>query len=442
MQTKVVPRVFSSLYGQESPYFFGFKRFNLIGRDIMSNVFDILKERGYIEQATHEEEIRELLGKESVTFYTGFDPTADSLTLGHFIQIMVMMHMQKAGHKPIALLGGGTTMVGDPTGKTDMRKMLTKEQIDEHARKFKEQFSKFLDFSKGEAIMVNNSEWLLNLNYVDFLREVGVHFSVNRMLTAECYKTRLEKGLTFLEFNYMLMQSYDFLELYRKYNCKMQLGGSDQWANILGGYELVRRVEGDSVFALTFKLLTNSEGKKMGKTESGTVWIDPEKTSPYDFYQYLRNVDDRDVENCLALLTFLPMEEVRRLGSLEGSEINSAKEILAFEVTKLVHGEEEAINAQKAAKALFSGGADADSIPSTELEKSRFQEGVGVLNLLTEIGLTASNGEGRRLIQQGGIYLEENRLDDPNTTLTLDNFINDKLMIRKGKKIYHQIKLV
>jgi len=408
----------------------------------MSNVFDILKERGYIEQATHEEEIRELLGKESVTFYTGFDPTADSLTLGHFIQIMVMMHMQRAGHKPIALLGGGTTMVGDPTGKTDMRKMLTKEQIDEHAQKFKEQFSKFLDFSEGEAIMVNNSEWLLNLNYVDFLREVGVHFSVNRMLTAECYKTRLEKGLTFLEFNYMLMQSYDFLELYRKYNCKMQLGGSDQWANILGGYELVRRVEGDSVFALTFKLLTNSEGKKMGKTESGTVWIDPEKTSPYDFYQYLRNVDDRDVENCLALLTFLPMEEVRRLGSLEGSEINSAKEILAFEVTKLVHGEEEAINAQKAAKALFSGGADTDSIPSTELEKSRFQEGIGVLNLLTEVGLTASNGEGRRLIQQGGIYLEENRLDDPNTTLTLDNFINDKLMIRKGKKIYHQIKLV
>jgi len=442
MQTKVVPRVFSSLYGQESPYFFGSKRSNLIGRDIMSNVFDILKERGYIEQATHEEEIRELLGKESVTFYTGFDPTADSLTLGHFIQIMVMMHMQRAGHKPIALLGGGTTMVGDPTGKTDMRKMLTKEQIDEHAQKFKEQFSKFLDFSEGEAIMVNNSEWLLNLNYVDFLREVGVHFSVNRMLTAECYKTRLEKGLTFLEFNYMLMQSYDFLELYRKYNCKMQLGGSDQWANILGGYELVRRVEGDSVFALTFKLLTNSEGKKMGKTESGTVWIDPEKTSPYDFYQYLRNVDDRDVENCLALLTFLPMEEVRRLGSLEGSEINSAKEILAFEVTKLVHGEEEAINAQKAAKALFSGGADTDSIPSTELEKSRFQEGIGVLNLLTEVGLTASNGEGRRLIQQGGIYLEENRLDDPNTTLTLDNFINDKLMIRKGKKIYHQIKLV
>jgi len=408
----------------------------------MSNVFDILKERGYIEQATHEEVIRELLGKESVTYYTGFDPTADSLTLGHFIQIMVMMHMQRAGHKPIALLGGGTTMVGDPTGKTDMRKMLTKEQIDEHAQKFKEQFSKFLDFSEGEAIMVNNSEWLLNLNYVDFLREVGVHFSVNRMLTAECYKTRLEKGLTFLEFNYMLMQSYDFLELYRKYNCKMQLGGSDQWANILGGYELVRRVEGDSVFALTFKLLTNSEGKKMGKTESGTVWIDPEKTSPYDFYQYLRNVDDRDVENCLALLTFLPMEEVRRLGSLEGSEINSAKEILAFEVTKLVHGEEEAINAQKAAKALFSGGADTDSIPSTELEKSRFQEGIGVLNLLTEVGLTASNGEGRRLIQQGGIYLEENRLDDPNTTLTLDNFINDKLMIRKGKKIYHQIKLV
>lgn len=316
----------------------------------MENIFDVLKERGYIEQATHEEELRELLGRESVTFYIGFDATANSLTIGHFVQIMAMMHMQRAGHRPIVLLGGGTTMVGDPSGRSDMRQMLTKEIIAENAESFKRQFSRFLDFDDEKTLLVNNADWLLDLNYIEFLREVGRHFSVNRMLAAECYKSRLEKGLTFLEFNYMLMQSYDFLELFRRHNCKIQMGGNDQWSNILSGYELVRRVEGGSVYALTFKLLTTSEGVKMGKTAAGAIWLDPERTSPYEFYQYLRNVDDRDVEKTLALLTFLPMEEVRRLGALEGAEINKAKEVLAYEVTKIVHGEEEAKKLKKRLK--------------------------------------------------------------------------------------------
>lgn len=408
----------------------------------MKNVFDILQERGYIEQVTYEEELKELLGKEPVTFYIGFDATADSLTLGHFVQIMVMMHMQRAGHRPIVLLGGGTTMVGDPSGKADMRKMLTKESIDKNAERFREQFAGFLDFSDGKALIANNADWLLDLNYVEFLREVGVHFSVNRMLTAECYKSRLEKGLTFLEFNYMLMQSYDYLELFRRYNCKIQMGGSDQWSNILGGYELVRRVEGESVFALTFKLLTTSEGKKMGKTESGTIWLDAEKTSPYDFYQYLRNVGDKDVENTLALLTFLPMEEVKRLGSLEGAEINYAKDVLAFEVTKLVHGEEEAKKAQEAAKALFGGGMAADAMPSTEVPKARFEEGVDILTLLIDTGLVSSKSEARRLVQQGGISIEDRKVKDVNEIILLKDFANEKVIIKKGKKIYHQVKLV
>lgn len=408
----------------------------------MKNVFDILQERGYIEQVTYEEELKELLGKESVTFYIGFDATADSLTLGHFVQIMVMMHMQQAGHRPIVLLGGGTTMVGDPSGKADMRKMLTKETINKNAERFEEQFSKFLNFNDGKTLIVNNADWLLDLNYVEFLREVGVHFSVNRMLTAECYKSRLEKGLTFLEFNYMLMQSYDYLELFRRHNCRIQMGGSDQWSNILGGYELVRRVEKESVFALTFKLLTTSEGKKMGKTESGTIWLDPEKTSPYDFYQYLRNVDDRDVENTLALLTFLPMEEVMRLGSLEGAEINQAKEVLAFEVTKIVHGEEEAKKAQEAAKSLFSGGMTATDMPSTEISKDRFEEGMDILTLLLETGLTPSKSEARRVVQQGGVSIEETKVEDINHVVTLQDFKDDKIIIKKGKKIYHQVKLV
>ncbi|RKD29564.1 tyrosine--tRNA ligase [Thermohalobacter berrensis] len=405
----------------------------------MANIYDVLKERGFIEQATHEEEIRELLGKESVTFYIGFDPTADSLHVGHFIQIMVMMHMQRAGHRPIALLGGGTAMVGDPTGKTEMRKMLTKEQINKNIESFREQFSKFLDFGEGKALLLNNADWLLDLNYVEFLREIGKHFSVNRMLTAECFKTRLERGLSFLEFNYMLMQSYDFLELFRKYNCKLQLGGNDQWSNILGGVDLVRRKEGESVYGLTFKLLTTSEGKKMGKTESGAIWLDPEKTSPYDFYQYWRNVDDRDVEKCLALLTFLPMDEVRRLGSLEGAEINKAKEVLAYEVTKLVHGEEEAKKAEKAAKALFGGKGNLESMPSTEMDKSRFQDGVDIITLLTETGLASSKSEARRLIKQGGIYVKDERVDGIELTVKLEDFEDNSIILRKGKKNHHRI---
>lgn len=408
----------------------------------MANVFDILKERGYIEQTTHEEEIKELLEKESVTFYIGFDPTADSLHLGHFIQIMVMMHMQRAGHRPIAVIGGGTAMVGDPTGKTEMRKMLTEEEINKNAAALEKQISKFIDLDDDKGIVVNNALWLRNLNYIHFLREIGVHFSVNRMLTAECFKTRLEKGLSFLEFNYMLMQSYDFLELYRRYNCKLQLGGNDQWSNILGGIDLIRRKEGASVYGLTFRLLTTSEGKKMGKTESGAIWIDPDKTSPYDLYQYLRNIGDADVEKALALLTFLPMEEVKRLGSLEGAEINKAKEILAYEFTKIVHGEEEAKKAQKAARALFSNEAeDAASVPSTEMEKERFTKGVGILDLLTETGLTSSKSEGRRLIKQGGIYLEDERINDMDLIITTKDFKDNKLLLRRGKKIYHQIEL-
>jgi len=408
----------------------------------MSNVYDVLEERGYIEQGTHPEEIRELLGKESVTFYIGFDPTADSLHVGHFIQIMVMMHMQKAGHRPIALMGGGTGMVGDPSGRTDMRQLLTREMVKNNVQSFKKQFSKFIDFSEGQAIMVDNGDWLLDLNYVDFLRDVGKHFSVNRMLSFECFKTRLEKGLSFLEFNYMLMQSYDFLELYRKYNCKLQMGGSDQWSNILSGVELVRRADGGTVYGLTFKLLTTSEGVKMGKTQAGAVWLDPAKTSPYDFFQYWRNVDDRDVEKCLALLTFLPMEEVRRLGALEGAEINKAKEILAYEVTKLVHGEEEAKKALATAQALFSGKGTSQDIPFTEIEKVKIDAGIDVLTLLMETGLIASKGEGRRLIQQGGLYLDEERIEDIGLLITTEQFKNDKILFRKGKKVYHEIRLV
>ncbi len=407
-----------------------------------TNVFDVLKERGFIEQATHEDEIRELLGKDPVTFYIGFDPTADSLHVGHFIQVMVMMHMQRAGHVPIALVGGGTVMVGDPTGKTEMRKMLSVEDINNNAESIKKQLEKYLILDGEKGIVANNADWLTNLNYIEFLRDIGKHFSVNRMLTAECFKSRMEKGLSFLEFNYMIMQGYDFLELNNRYGCVLELGGNDQWSNIIAGVELIRRVKRKPAFGLTFKLLTTSEGKKMGKSEAGAVWIDKEKTAPYDLYQYLRNVDDADVENCLALLTFLPMDEVRRLGSLEGAEINKAKEILAFEFTKIVHGEEEAINAQNAAKALFASGGNATSMPSTEIESSKFEEGMGILTLLTEIGLSASNGEARRLVQQGGIYVNEERITDFRMQITLDNFQDGKLMIRKGKKVHHQVVLV
>lgn len=405
------------------------------------NVYDVLMERGFIEQVTHEAEVREMLEKESSTFYIGFDPTADSLHVGHFLTIMAMAHMQQYGHRPIALIGGGTTMVGDPTGKTDMRKMMTKETIAENAECFKKQLSRFIDFDNEKAIMVNNADWLLNLNYIDFLREIGAHFSVNRMLSAESYKQRMEKGLTFLEFNYMIMQSFDFLELNRRYNCNLQLGGNDQWSNIIGGVNLIRKKEQKPAFGLTFTLLTNSEGKKMGKTESGAVWLDAEKTSPYEFFQYWRNVADSDVERCLALLTFLPMDEVRRLGALQDSAINDAKEVLAFEVTKNVHGEEAATKAREAARALFAGGSDKTDMPTTEINAARFEEGIGLLALLTEIGLTASNGEARRLVQQGGVTMNDNKITDFRHTVVAADFVDGELILKKGKKKFHRITL-
>ena len=407
----------------------------------MKNVFDTLTERGFIDQVTFEDELRELLGKESVTFYIGFDATADSLTLGHFMQIMVMMHMQRAGHRPIALLGGGTTMIGDPSGRNDMRQVMTEDFINTNAKKFKAQFETFLDFSEGKAIMPNNADWLLELNYLEFMREIGVHFSVNRMLTMDSYKNRLEQGLTFFEFGYMLLQSYDFLELYRRYNCKIQIGGSDQWSNILGGYELVRRIEQDKVYALTIKLLTTSAGIKMGKTAQGTIWLDADKTPPYDLYQYLRNTDDADVENFLSLLTFLPMEEVRRLGALEGAEINAAKEVLAFEVTKLIHGQEEATKAQEASRALFSGAQDQENIPHTDMDKSIFEQGIGIVDLLKDLDLIKSNSEGRRLIQQGGVTIDDVKVENTDRLVVVDDFQDGKILIRKGKKVYHQVRI-
>lgn len=410
----------------------------------MANVYDILEERGYIEQSTNAEEVRELLGKGPISFYIGFDPTADSLHVGHFIQIMVMSHMQKAGHRPIALVGGATAAIGDPSGRTDMRKMLSRDDIRHNAACFKEQFARFLDFEGENAtLLVDNADWLWDLKYIDFISEYGRHFSVNRMLTAECFKSRLEKGLTFLEFNYMLMQSYDFLELYRRYGCILQMGGNDQWSNILSGADLIRRIEGAAAHALTFKLLVNSAGKKMGKTESGAVWIDKEKTPAYDFYQYWRNVDDADVANCLALLTFLPMDEVRSLTRSEGAQINKAKEVLAYETTKLIHGQEEADKAQETARALFGGNGMGENIPSTTLDKSFFaDEGLDILSLLGECSLIASKSEGRRLVKDGGIYLNNQRVDDFALMITEKDFNDDKLLLRKGKKIYHQVILV
>lgn len=405
----------------------------------MENVFDTLTERGFIEQATHEEEIRELLGKEAVTFYIGFDPTADSLHVGHFIQIMVMMHMQRAGHRPIAILGSGTGMVGDPSGRTDMRKMLTVEEIEHNVNAFKAQLSRFIDFSEGKALMLANGDWLKELNYIALLRDIGVHFSVNRMLSFECFKSRYERGLSFIEFNYMIMQAYDFLHLNRHYNCKLQFGGNDQWSNIIAGVELIRRADGNAAYGLTFKLLTNSEGKKMGKTANGAVWLDPLKTSPYDFYQYWRNVADADVEKCLALLTFLPMDEVRRLGRLEGAEINHAKEVLAYEVTALVHGTEAAKAAQEAAKALFGQGGNSDNIPHTELSPADFAEGFDVLALLRTTGLIASTSEGRRLIEQGGLTIGEQKITDIKHRVGLSDFTDGQLLIKKGKKSFHQV---
>ena len=406
------------------------------------NVYDILVERGYIKQMTHEQEIRDLLAKEKITFYIGFDPTADSLHVGHFIAMMFMRYMQKAGHRPIALIGGGTAMIGDPSGKNDMRKMMTKETIANNVASIKKQMEKFIDFSDDKALIVNNADWLLDLNYVDFLREVGVHFSVNKMLTAECFKQRMEKGLTFLEFNYMLMQGYDFYVLNQKYGCKMELGGDDQWSNMIAGVNLVRKKARGEAYAMTCTLLTNSQGQKMGKTVGGALWLDPEKTSPYEFFQYWRNIDDADVYKCLCLLTFLPMDEVRRLSELKDSEINKAKEVLAFEITKIVHGEEEATKALEAARALFANGGKSADMPTTYMEKARLDEGIDFISLLVETGLVATRSEGRRLITQGGASVndvKETAFDRVYTTADLD--ADGSLIIKKGKKGYHQVKV-
>lgn len=401
-----------------------------------TNVFDELRERGLIAQTTHEEEIRELLGKEKVTFYIGFDPTADSLHVGHFLQMVVMRHMQNYGHRPIALVGGGTGMVGDPSGRTDMRQMMTPEIINHNCECFKKQLSSVIDFSDGKALMVNNADWLLNLNYVEFLRDIGTCFSVNKMLTAECFKQRLEKGLSFLEFNYMLMQSYDFLMLSRKYGCKMELGGDDQWSNILGGIDLCRRKDQNQVYGMTFTLLTNSEGKKMGKTASGAVWLDPEKYSPYDFYQYWRNVDDADVVRFMKMLTFVPMEEIREYEKLEGSQLNQVKARLAYEVTKLVHGEDEANRAKSAAEAVFSGMGSDENMPTFEVEQVGEES---VMDVLVRAGFIPSKGEGRRLVQQGGLSLNGEKMTDFALMLTEDLFKDEKVVVKKGKKSFLKI---
>ena len=406
------------------------------------NVIDILEERGFIDQMTHEEELRDLLGKEKVKFYIGFDATADSLTLGHFLQIRVMQHMQNAGHIPVALLGGGTTMIGDPSGKNDMRKVMTEDFINHNAECFRKQISHFLDFSEGKGIIENNKDWLLDLKFLPFMREIGVHFSVNRMLNFDCYKNRMENGLTFFEFGYMLMQSYDFLYLYRKHGVKLELGGSDQWSNIIGGYELVRKLESDLVFGMTFKLLTTASGQKMGKSEKGAIWLDREKTSPYEMFQYLRNSDDRDVIKFLKLLTMLPLEKIAEYEKLEGQELNKAKEVLAFEVVKDVHGEEAAKEALEASKALFQGGADSENIPNEDMDRKIFEEGIGILDLMTRLNLTKSNSEARRLIQGGGVSIDGEKVQDPNLVVTKAMFKDDKIIIQKGKKVHQRITLV
>lgn len=404
-------------------------------------VYEELVARGLIAQVTDEKEIRELVNNGKATFYIGFDPTADSLHVGHFMALCLMKRLQMAGNKPIALIGGGTAMVGDPSGRTDMRQMMTPETIQHNVDCFKKQMSRFIDFSDGKALMVNNADWLMDLNYVEVLREIGAHFSVNRMLTAECYKQRMEKGLSFLEFNYMIMQSYDFYALYKKYGCNMQFGGDDQWSNMLGGTELIRRKLGKNAYAMTINLLLNSEGKKMGKTQSGAVWLSAEKTSPYDFYQYWRNVDDGDVIKCLKMLTFLSLEEIDELARLEGSELNKAKEVLAYEVTKLIHGEEEATKAQETAKALFGNKANLDNMPTTVLSDIDFTDnGIGVLALLCKLGLTASNGEARRLVTQGGISVNDVKVTDPKAVISKDE-IAQGAIVKKGKKVFHKATL-
>ncbi len=403
------------------------------------SLFGELESRGFIKQMTHEEEIKKIIDKDNVVFYIGYDPTADSLTVGHFVTLMFMSHMQKHGHKPIVLVGGGTVMVGDPTGKTDMRKMLSKEVINENVEKIKGQISKFIDFSNDKAVLVNNAEWLLNLNYIEFLRDIGVNFSVNNMLRAECFKQRLEKGLSFLEFNYMIMQSYDFLVLNQKYNCMMQLGGDDQWSNMIGGMDLIRRKTGKQVYALTCNLLLTSDGKKMGKTENGAIWLDKEKTPIYDFYQYWRNIDDKDVEKTLKMLTFVPLDEIENLCSVEGEEINKAKEVLAFEVTKIIHGEEEALKCRDASRALFSKDGNLDNAPKYEVLKSEIRS--SLLDILVSKKIFPSKSEGRRLITQGGVSLNEEKITDGNFILTEEAFNDKKAIIKKGKKNFYVLTL-
>ncbi len=403
-------------------------------------IYEELVARGLIAQVTDEKEIRDLINNGKAVFYIGFDPTADSLHVGHFMALCLMKRLQMAGNRPIALLGGGTGMIGDPSGRSDLRQVLTKETIEHNVECFKKQMSRFIEFGEGKAMMINNADWLLNLNYVDVLREVGACFSVNNMLRAECYKQRMEKGLSFLEFNYMIMQSYDFYHLFKEYGCNMQFGGDDQWSNMLGGTELIRKKLGKDAYAMTITLLLNSEGKKMGKTASGAVWLDPEKTSPYEFYQYWRNVADDDVLKCIRMLTFLPLEEIDAMDSWEGSQLNTAKEILAFELTKLVHGEEEAAKAQAAAKAIFSGAADLDNMPATTLEDADFTDGsIDILDILMKAEITKSRGEGRRLVQQGGISVDDAKVTDFTMSFTQVALKEKPVVVKKGKKIFHKI---
>ena len=402
-------------------------------------IYEELQARGLIAQVTDEEEIRDLVNNGKATFYIGFDPTADSLHVGHFMALCLMKRLQEAGNKPIALIGGGTAMIGDPSGRTDMRQMMTKETIQHNCDCFKKQMSKFIDFSDGKALMVNNADWLLDLNYIDVLREVGAHFSVNRMLTAECYKQRMEKGLSFLEFNYMIMQSYDFYALYQKYGCNLQFGGDDQWSNMLGGTELIRRKLGKNASAMTITLLLNSEGKKMGKTQSGAVWLDPNKTSPFEFYQYWRNVADADVLKCIRMLTFLPLEEIDKMDAWEGAQLNTAKEILAYELTKLVHGEEEAKKSQEAARALFSQGAAAD-MPTTELSESDLTDGnIDILTMLVKSGLVPSKSEARRAVQQGGVAVDGDKVTDIYATFAGEDLQGEGVVLKKGKKNFRKV---
>ena len=404
-------------------------------------LYDELVARGLIAQVTDEDEIKEMVNNGKATFYIGFDPTADSLHVGHFMALCLMKRLQMAGNRPIALLGGGTGMIGDPSGRTDMRQMLTKETIQHNIDCFKKQMERFIDFSDGKALMVNNAEWLMNLNYVELLREVGAHFSVNRMLTAECYKQRMERGLSFLEFNYMIMQSYDFYMLYQKYGCNMQFGGDDQWSNMLGGTELIRRKLGKDAYAMTITLLLNSEGKKMGKTQSGAVWLDPNKTSPFDFYQYWRNVDDADVIKCMKLLTFLPLEEIQEMEKWEGSQLNKAKEILAFQLTELVHGTEEAKKAEAGAKALFAGGADTEHMPTTELAAEDFDEegNIDLISLLVKSALVTTRSEGRRAIEQGGVSVDGEKVTDIRHVLSKDTLTGDGIVLKRGKKKFNKV---